>query len=408
MGSSKSKSSVAEPCENIATAIGNNNLEQVESMLASGSIDVNANLQPFGTPPLVMAARHGQVAIVEAILNANADIDAVDERGLTACHAAADEGNSAVLQVLLSRKPDLGKRDVQKRTPLESACAMRHERAMVLLINAGAPLKKLCRGLLCQIASFSVDVVQALLDRGVVVRDLRNPNGGTPLHDAASVAWQFAVPPAVIHMLISVCSVDVDACNDEGKTCSRFAVVSKNAVFLRSLIEAGADIDRVKPPNTETPLSLACCICMDDGNEGHLELVDLLLAAGANPQTHERSDPLQTATTLQRWPPNERSEVVSALVAGGADLDAADAAGNTARQNLTQIGVTIDAKQIDAARQRIAKVRLDLVRSRALQVCIGLAPLGLDALQTCEIMLFACGRVGTLISFINGGRLQPL
>jgi hypothetical protein len=90
--------------------------------------------------------------------------------------------------------------------------------------------------------------------------------------------------------------------------------------------------------------------------------------------------------------------VVHPLLAAGADLDAADD-GETARQVLARRGWTIDPDEVEAARRDIAKARIDFVRDRALQVCIGLQSLRIDALQMCEILQFACGRVAPLIPF---------
>jgi hypothetical protein len=70
-----------------------------------------------------------------------------------------------------------------------------------------------------------------------------------------------------------------------------------------------------------------------------------------------------------------------------------------ARRWLLVGGWTIDPDQVEAARREIAKARLDFVRERALQVCIGLQSLELSALQMCEIMLFACGPIAPMIPF---------
>jgi hypothetical protein len=58
-----------------------------------------------------------------------------------------------------------------------------------------------------------------------------------------------------------------------------------------------------------------------------------------------------------------------------------------------------NAAGVEAARHRIAKMRLDLIRQRALNVCIRLESLELDALQMCEISTPACGRLASLIPF---------
>ena len=54
---------------------------------------------------------------------------------------------------------------------------------------------------------------------------------------------------------------------------------------------------------------------------------------------------------------------------------------------------------LERARRGIAKVRLDLVRHRASQVCIGLQSSRLGALEICEILLHACGPVAPSIAF---------
>jgi hypothetical protein len=53
--------------------------------------------------------------------------------------------------------------------------------------------------------------------------------------------------------------------------------------------------------------------------------------------------------------------------------------------------VTISPTEIEVARRDIVKARIDFVRYRALEICIGLQLLELDALQMCEILQFACG-----------------
>jgi ankyrin repeat protein len=77
--------------EDFAKAIEIGDSTQIESLLTSGSIDVNARLpREFNPPPLVLAVRHERVCvdIVEMLLSAGAHIDGVDENGQTACHAA--------------------------------------------------------------------------------------------------------------------------------------------------------------------------------------------------------------------------------------------------------------------------------------------------------------------------------
>ena len=93
--------------------------------------------------------------------------------------------------------------------------------------------------------------------------------------------------------------------------------------------------------------------------------------------------------------------IVPWLVVIGADLDGVIDIGETPRQILADRGVQVDLSDaaLERARGDIAKVRLDFVRHRAMQVCIGLQSLRLDGLQLCEILQFACGPLARLIRF---------
>jgi HAMP domain-containing protein len=93
--------------------------------------------------------------------------------------------------------------------------------------------------------------------------------------------------------------------------------------------------------------------------------------------------------------PRERRNpaALRALVAAGGDLDQQDNNGESPRTIACfERHVALPtADEINAARQRIAKTRLDLVRERAFQICVGLQSFRLNALQLCEIMRHSFG-----------------
>jgi hypothetical protein len=67
---------------------------------------------------------------------------------------------------------------------------------------------------------------------------------------------------------------------------------------------------------------------------------------------------------------------------------------NTPRRLVIDRGVRLpSADALAGERHAIARARLDLVRERAFQVCVGLQPLDLAALQLCEIMVAIVRRV---------------
>jgi ankyrin repeat protein len=170
------------------------------------------------------------------------------------------------------------------------------------------------------------------------------------------------------------------------------ARINDNAYAIRFFISPGAKIDALDNSNC-TPL-------FEFGGD---KSTILLLAAGADVHARDergRTPIIEVASFFMREFDDVRS-VVNVMLAGGANLDDVDRDGNIARQLLAQHGLTFDvqAEEVQAARSEIAKARLDFVRYRALEVCIGLQSLQLDALQLCEILLHACGQVAPLIAF---------
>lgn len=205
-------------------------------------------------------------------------------------------------------------------------------------------------------------------------------------------------------MLVNVCGVDMNEVDGDGNTCCHNAVWKSSAHSLRWLIDAGADFD-VANRSMETPLHLTADRTDSDVD---VKCMCLLLAAGAN--VHAKCDDGSTALHLFAFIEHAKAvEAVHLLLAAGADLDAVDNDGVTPRQVLSERDdvVEIDPAKIETARRRIAATQLDFVRNRAIQVCIGLQSLQLDALQMCEICSIRAAEWRQLSRFINGGRLRP-
>jgi hypothetical protein len=158
--------------EEFAKAIEDGDSAKVQQLISTGVVDVNAPL-----PRCVLRLRSctplsNRKEVVDILLRANAHIDSADRNGKTACHAAALRGHADVLAVLLAAGPNLDLFDNDRSTPLRVAISFNHERCALMLIEAGARLDDRW---LCDAAALGTDVLQALVDRGVVVSELRGP-----------------------------------------------------------------------------------------------------------------------------------------------------------------------------------------------------------------------------------------
>lgn len=356
---------------------------EVASMLKFGTIDVNEPMRGGGSP-LQAAAGLGRVEIAELMLNAGARINDADKRGDTALHLAIANRQPAVAELLIARGADLNVRNDQQRTPLALAVLQKSDRATLALIRGGASLED--RAVVLQVAAMSVAALQLLKERNVEIGALVEDE--TPLHVAAR-----RVDDAELVRALVRAGVQRNAIDRNGATAVHFCASSGFENSLRALIENGAEFDLADGEDL-TPLHYAC-------GSSKNPCVRLLLAAGANVDVRDRSGQTPAHFAASELAMHGSADIVHALVAAGADLDAADhEQGVSVRQS-----ATLDAPLSPGVDERaailanLAVERCNLLRPRALQICIGLQSLGLDALQTIEILLHACGPGAPLAPF---------
>jgi ankyrin repeat protein len=386
--------------DDFSKAIESNDLSHINLLLANGSIDVNvrlrrATLTPTFAPALVFAATQQRKDVVDLLLRLGARINDVDDDGCTACHIAA-KGNADMLALLLTHRPDLRLECKQGLTPLEHSLSAHGDtrHISIMLIEAGAPLDGVDGLCLLAGSSMSMSAIRALIRRGVVIRELPDRCRNTALHVAARNRAPDSA--AVLDMLVNECAVDLEVHNAYGETCMHVASIRSNASALRFFIAAGANVHSVDT-YSRTPLHRvegdACTI--------------LLLAAGADVHVRDKFGRTACMAKVQNLVIDMDCSfvrsIVNLMLAAGADLDAVDTNDESPRQRLARHQLSFDdaghSEEVEAARREIAKVRLDFVRHRAWQVCVGLQSRELDALQMCEILLHACGPVAPLIPF---------
>lgn len=119
-------------------AVRQNDIVQVKALIAQG-VDVS-ELDSNQDAPLVIAAYEGHTEIVELLLQAGADITAVDPgMKATALHAAAYAGRTEAARLLIQYKIDINKQGPYNGyTALHDAVWQNNIGVVRLLMEAGA------------------------------------------------------------------------------------------------------------------------------------------------------------------------------------------------------------------------------------------------------------------------------
>jgi hypothetical protein len=167
--------------QQLSDAIEKNDIATASSLISSGSLNLNGN--PL---PLHHAAFLGRVEIMTMLLDAGADINAVDKNRNTACRVAIWYDQFDALKLLVERGANLGVVDSTGSSLLSNVARHRKdERIAILLLDAGAPLDGLSNYHFVALVT-SVAVFNRLLARGVNFTAMRNDDGATLCHHVAS------------------------------------------------------------------------------------------------------------------------------------------------------------------------------------------------------------------------------
>ena len=126
--------------EGLFVALKRGQPEPIKAFLARGeSPDV---LNAGGVSLLASAARHGNRAVVEWLLDAGANVDLSAGRGRTALIFAAIAGNNLMVERLIAAGADVNAASSDGKTALMAAAINNHLSTIDLLIEAGARLNE--------------------------------------------------------------------------------------------------------------------------------------------------------------------------------------------------------------------------------------------------------------------------
>jgi cytohesin len=228
--------------------------------------------------PLHLAAREGDLAVVETLLAEGASVSCVDEDGLMPLHYAALQGNPAAIRVLLKYKALL-------RVPIRDEDV----EAIHLAVRAG-----------------KAKAVAALLDAGLSPETRLGKSGTMLLHEAARFGRA-----EVIELLVRR-KAPVDSLNSERQTPLHIAAREGHSDAVKALLKAGAVVDLKQEATGLTALHYGA-------REGHADAIKALLAQGAAVDAVDKVGD----TALHMAAAQGHLQAADALIAGKADINAA-------------------------------------------------------------------------------------
>jgi uncharacterized protein len=312
-------------------AVRSRNLAEVRVLLAK-HIPANAENR-YGVTPLGLAVEQGNLDIVNALIAAGADVNHALPEGETVLMTAARTGNVPVLQALLKKDARVDVRDgFYGETALIWATDADHADSVGALLDAGAGVNT--RSAPAKFARRAAGLTQLSLGEW------------TPLMYAARDGAMKA------GAVLLKRGADVNASDPDRATALVLAIINYHFDFAAMLLDRGAD------PNIEDTTGMAALYAAVDmhslpwmfgrpeipgpSKTTSLELIDMLLAHGANPNAALTGVQFQRAHTdgdmalgVGATPFHRASKaadvpVMKLLLAHGADAKAVMKNGNNA------------------------------------------------------------------------------
>ncbi|MES2945312.1 MAG: ankyrin repeat domain-containing protein [Pseudomonadota bacterium] len=218
---------------------------------------------------MVLAATAGNHALAQIAPSA------AEVAAYTGLHAAAQKGDLAKIDSLATAKADLNARDGNGRTPLHVAAFASQREAIKALVKHGADINLLDKdrydGVTIAAVANDEETLRVLLEHGASAKLITSRYDGTALIAAAHLGHE-----GVVKQLITA-GAPLNHVNNLHWTAAIEAVVlgdggPRHQETLRALIKAGANL-QLADRQGNTPLQLA-------KSRGYREMVQMLERAG--------------------------------------------------------------------------------------------------------------------------------
>jgi ankyrin repeat protein len=285
----------------------------IVQFLLEHNADVNVRDKHYRTP-LHEASGSGDLDVMQLLLSGNANVNALDCWGDSPLHKAFRYQKSEAMELLVKGNADMNVRNKLNSIVLHEALGSRDLAVVKLLLRLGAdvdvfdhrgdsPLHKESR---CQ----RLDAVELLLKGGADV-NVRDKSNSTPLHEASRSGNLHVMELLLDH------GADKNALDHRGDSPLHKASRHKKLDAIKLLVNRKANVN-VRDKFNSTPLHEA-------SGSGNLKVIELLLDLGAdkNVLDHRGDSPLHKASRYQKF------DAVNILVNGGADVNVRDKCNST-------------------------------------------------------------------------------
>jgi uncharacterized protein len=277
----------ADASTQLLLAVHNNDVNAADRLIKAGT-DVNAKNE-YGATPLSEAAVNANTAIIEKLLKAGANPNIPGPDGMTALMIIARGTNVQAAKLLLDHGANVNSAEEQrKQTALMWASAQNQPEMVKLLVSRGAEVN--ARSLVNPVATamFSTATPMEWLSNVTVEprATYRTPGGLTALLYAAREGCLGCVRALVEG------GANVDLQDPEGVTPLIMAVTNMHFDTAAYLIKAGADVDKWDWWGRSALYSAVDVNTIPHGGRADrpsldettsLQVIEMLLAAGANP-----------------------------------------------------------------------------------------------------------------------------
>lgn len=287
--------------------------------LLARSADVNARVKSneyysseWGNTPLMYAVRDGRDEAVTALIEAGADVNAANDRGVTVLHRAIARPKLA--QLLIEKGAKVDAADVLKQTPLHYCARDKAAQITALLLDKGANPDSTDHQsrtpLHLAAAAGNADATKALLSHNARIA-VTDQFQITPLHLAAAQK-----NPAVVQFLLDH-KASTSARDDFSRTPLHDAAASGSPEIVTLLLDSSAD-PAARDAYGTTALHLAC-------RRSRTPIAKILMEHGVDVNVHNAAGatPLHEAALVGDWP------LVRFLLSKSADPQLANAKGET-------------------------------------------------------------------------------